>query len=50
MANKKAKSRKRNRRLINIKLNREGRTPNQIVRESKRKLMREERLKQRKRA
>lgn len=41
MPNKKAKSKKRNRRLINIKLNREGRTPNQIKSKKRKKQRRE---------
>ena len=42
MPNKTAKINKRNRRLINIKLKREGRTPNQIKRKRRKEQRREE--------
>jgi hypothetical protein len=37
MPNRKAKDRKRKKRLLNAKLNREGRTPAQIARKLKKK-------------
>lgn len=42
MPNKSAKMRKRKRRLINIKLKREGRTSSQIARKLKKKLKQQE--------
>ena len=49
MPNRAAKARKQEKAKKNNHLAKTGRTPNQIARELKRKLMREERLKQRKR-
>ena len=49
MPNRAAKTRKQERAKKNSHLAKTGRTPNQIAKQLKRKLMREERLKQRKR-